>query len=96
MSPDGLGRASHTLTEGFSPHEWEDVKVDLVATDPVLAEAAAGCWYRVVASEGEGNGHQINVEGLVLRLAGDIPPVCVGCVAGSASQNHAVRAGAAR
>ena len=78
MAPDGSEKASFNLTEGLSPHEWEDVKVDLVATDPVLAEAVVGCWYQVMADEGTGSGHEMNVERLVLWLAGENHPVCIG------------------
>lgn len=78
MAPDGTQKASFTLTEGLSPHEWEDVKVDLKATDSVLAEATVGCWYEVNADEGNGNGHEIYVQGPVLSLEGENQPVCGG------------------
>lgn len=75
MAPDGSEKASLRLNGGFSPHDWEDVKVDLAATEPVLAQAEVGCWYEVMANEGKGGGHEINVESLVLWLAGDNQPV---------------------
>lgn len=75
IAPDGSEKASHTVTEGVSPHQWEDVKVDLVATDPVVAEASVGCWYQVMMECGEGGGHELNVEGLALQLSGENSPV---------------------
>ena len=71
MSSGGEEKASYNLPGHISPHEWEDVKVDLVATDPVLAEAAAGCWYQVKAECGSGNGHELYVKDFLLRLVGE-------------------------
>ena len=68
MGSDGSDKASFTITEDFSPHEWEDVHADLVATDPVLAEATAGCWYQLRADCSDDGGHKLYVEGFVLQL----------------------------
>lgn len=74
IAPDGSEKASFTVTEGVSPHDWEDIKVDLVATDAVLAQATVGCWYQVTAEPGSGGGHELYLKDLVLRLASESQP----------------------
>ena len=69
MAPDGSEKASFTVTEGVSPHDWEDVDVGLEATDAVLAQATVGCWYQITAEPGSGGGHELFLKDLVLRLA---------------------------
>lgn len=74
MAPDGSERASFTITEDVSPHEWEDVNADLVATDAVLAEATIGCWYQLKADCTNHGGHELHVERAVLQLTGADQP----------------------
>ena len=71
MSASGTQKASYTLTDHASPHEWEEVKIDLVATDAVLAEATAGCWYQFKADASPDGGHELYVKDFVFRLAGE-------------------------
>lgn len=75
MAPDGSQKASFTITEDVSPHEWEDVNANLVATDTVVSEATAGCWYQVRADCTNRGDHELYVEGLVLKLTGVTQPV---------------------
>lgn len=71
MSAAGEEKASHTLTDHVSPHEWENIKVELVATDPVLAEATIGDWYQVRAECTISGSHELYVKDLILRLTGE-------------------------
>ena len=71
VSAGGEEKACYNLTGHTSPHEWEEIKVELVATDPVLAEATVGCWYQVRAECGSGGGHELYVRDFVLHLTGE-------------------------
>ena len=71
MSAAGEEKASQNLTNHISPHEWESINVQLVATDPVLAEATPGDWYQVKADCTRSPGHELYVKDFVLRLTGE-------------------------
>ncbi|CAN0407550.1 unnamed protein product, partial [Scytosiphon promiscuus] len=71
MSPGGDEKASHNLTPNICPHTWEHITVDLVATAPVIAQATAGCWYKLKADVGSGGGFELYVQDFVLRLVGE-------------------------
>ncbi|CAN0446880.1 unnamed protein product, partial [Scytosiphon promiscuus] len=70
MAPDGTETASFELAEGVAPHDWEDIDIGLVATDAVLAQATAGCWYQLEINGGAGGGMELHVENFVLGLSG--------------------------
>lgn len=74
MSAEGEEKARYNLTGHIAPHEWEDIKVELVATTPVVAKATAHCWYQVRAECGSGGGHELFVKDFVLRLTGECRP----------------------
>ena len=74
MSAAGEEEACRNLTGLVAPHQWEDIKVELVAADPVVAKATAGCWYQVRAECGSGGGHELFVKDFVLRLTGECHP----------------------
>lgn len=71
MSPDGEEKASFPLSEGVAPHDWEVLDVELVATNPVLAQAEFGCRYNVVADVGCDIQNELHLEDLVLNLTGE-------------------------
>ena len=75
MSPDGSEKASLAITDDVSPHDWESVVTNLVATDPVLAEATVGCWYQFRADCTNRGEHELYVEDIILQLTGVDQPV---------------------
>lgn len=83
IAPDCSEKASFTVTQGVSPHDWEDIKVVLGATEAVLAEATDGCWYQVTAEPGSGGGHELFLKDLVLSLSGEYQPLSHEAIIGS-------------
>lgn len=75
IAPGGSEKASFTVTQGVSPHDWEDMRVVVGATEAVLAQATVGCWYQVTAEPGSGGGHVLYLKDLVLSLSGDCQPL---------------------
>ena len=71
MSAAGEQKATHTLTDHVSPHEWERISVELAETDPVLAEATIGDWYQIRAECTIRGDHELYVNDMVFSLTGE-------------------------